>query len=164
MKDRGLKSDRGRQADNCVMLFVPVYKLNGKSAGSKFGKRFVVFLYFDLLKWPELDARVYLGGKKRAGTYFLRLKQATHIAAVNAPRNTTQPRMMVIASRPDRIVFSLRCVRISLSVLEESAKTLIGSRADFTSDSLSFRDLQKARFEVALDRGLLSGVWRSLTG
>ena len=48
MNESGLNKDLGRHADNCVMLLVPVYKLNGKSAGSKFGNKFVVFLYFDL--------------------------------------------------------------------------------------------------------------------
>lgn len=48
MNERGLNSDLGRHADSWVMLFVPVYKLNGKSAASKLGKRFVVFLYLDL--------------------------------------------------------------------------------------------------------------------
>lgn len=61
---------------------------------------------------------------------------------MNAPKNITQPKIMVIASIPERMVFSLRCVRISFSVLEMRASNLIGSKADFTSDSLSFNDLK----------------------
>lgn len=77
-------------------------------------------------------------------THFLRLKQATHMAAVNAPRNITQPRIIVITSMPDKIVFSLRWVLISFSLLEINAVTLpIGSNADLTSVSRSFNDLQK---------------------
>lgn len=50
------------------MLFVPVYKLNGKSAASKFGNRFVFFLYFDL---EDLKAEVIT---KDVGSDFLRTR------------------------------------------------------------------------------------------
>ena len=50
--------------------------------------------------------------------------------------------MMVMASIPESIVFSLRCERISFSVVEVNDNTFIGSNADFKSDSLSLSDLR----------------------
>ncbi len=45
------------------------------------------------------------------------------MAAVNAPKNITHPKIMVMASIPESIVFSLRWVLMSFSVLDVTAST-----------------------------------------